>query len=84
MSTHRQNITDRYCPRGHRQTPENIYVRPDTGAEICAICKSIDAKRRYDEGKQRAVRKIAAEMRSQDRHGPELVRVPVAGWGCRP
>lgn len=26
------------CRRGHRFTPENVYIRPDTGGRMCRAC----------------------------------------------
>jgi hypothetical protein len=27
------------CPRGHAWTPENTYIRPDTGTRMCRTCQ---------------------------------------------
>lgn len=38
-------VPDR-CKYGHDYTPENTYVRPDTGRRMCRACSSVRAQRR--------------------------------------
>lgn len=30
-----------HCPRGHEYTPDNCYVRKDTGCRVCKICQLV-------------------------------------------
>jgi hypothetical protein len=59
--THRENImrgtapevtraraaAQTHCAKGgHEFTPENTYIKPDSGARSCRICRRLDAKKR--------------------------------------
>lgn len=80
MSRERLYFTESYCSHGHRQTEANTTIG-NAGRRVCRICKATQ-NRRYQNGKQREEREISAAMNRQNKHGPELVRVPVKGWGC--
>lgn len=79
MSTHSHYHPEGYCSRGHRQTEKNVVIRANV--RRCRICLASDEKAKVRD-KQDEERKFSAAMNRQNKHGAELVRVPVKGWGC--
>jgi hypothetical protein len=55
LSAHAALHTQTHCKRGHEFTPENTYVRPDTGTKMCRACSQVSARR------ARAARKARCE-----------------------
>ena len=41
-------ITRAWCRKGHAMTPDNSYVRKDTGAAECRLCRAAASKRYRD------------------------------------
>jgi hypothetical protein len=37
-----------HCKHGHEFTPENTYIRPDTGQRVCIKCKNLGSSRRRE------------------------------------
>lgn len=68
-----------YCSRGHRQTEKNVVIR--NNVPRCRICLASDEKAKARD-KQAEERKFSAAMNRENKHGSELVRVSVKGWGC--
>jgi len=69
----RRSVLSDFCRNGHRRTPENTGIRPDTGNRFCYVCTRTRDALRYKEkyAKEKAKQTNSSEMRDFASH-PKL------------